>query len=55
MARRAKRSVLTLKKKRERDQIKTALATMPGGRYYRPSVSEQIRLIRPTSTSLFNK
>lgn len=43
MARRAKRSVLTLQRQRAKDVARTLNAHSPGGRYYKPTVTDQVQ------------
>lgn len=45
MARRAKRSVLSLHRQIAKDTQKTIQANSPGGRYYVPSLAEQLHQV----------
>lgn len=51
-----KRSILTIHKKIAKDNARTIAANSPGGRYYKPTVTEKIRSAQPKpGGSLFTR
>lgn len=53
MARRAKRSILTIHRQIAKDNLRTLQANSRGGRYYKPSVSDLVRPFRTEDAEPF--
>jgi hypothetical protein len=45
MARRARKSIVALHRQIAKDNAKTIKANSPGGRYYRPTVTDKVRKV----------